>query len=134
MSFLFNTESLFLSFILFISTSAIKIEPVGSCCTLIAEKLLSSNFKMTDEIAYLLTGMQINKTLFFFLKTYIFSFQGPILFDTVNFSPSAGKTTEKDLQIYAQLQKFRQSSADDSKLYDDLRKSACDVEGSNVRN
>ena len=41
---------------LLISPLAIKIEPVGSCCTLIAEKLLSSNFEMTNEIAYLLTG------------------------------------------------------------------------------
>ncbi|CAF3570403.1 unnamed protein product [Rotaria sordida] len=51
------------------NSSAIKIELVGSCCTLIAEKLLTSNFQMTEEIAYLLTG--------------------PILFDTINFSPSA---------------------------------------------
>jgi len=44
-----------------ISSSAIKIEPVGSCTTLIAEILLSSNFQMTNEIAYLLTGKKINK-------------------------------------------------------------------------
>lgn len=43
-----------------ISSSAIKIEPVGSCCTLIAEKLLSANFQMTEEIAYLLIGKRRN--------------------------------------------------------------------------
>jgi len=43
------------------SSSAIKIEPVGSCCTLIAEKLLSSNFQMTDEIACLLIGKKLSQ-------------------------------------------------------------------------
>ena len=37
------------------------IEYVGSCSTLIAEKLLSSRwkFRITNEIAYLLTGKRI---------------------------------------------------------------------------
>lgn len=56
-------------------------------------------------------------------------FKGPILFDTVNFSPEAGKTTEKDQQIYAQLQTFRESGADDSKLFSDLRDSSSDITG-----
>lgn len=38
------------------SLSAIRIELVGSCCTLIAEKIFSSNFSMTEEMAYLLMG------------------------------------------------------------------------------
>ncbi|CAF0750443.1 unnamed protein product [Adineta steineri] len=99
--------------ILLKDSSAIKIELVGSCCTLVAEKILASNFKMTDEIAYLLTG--------------------PIIFDTVNFSSSAGKTTEKDEQIYAQLQTYRHSPIDDSKLYEDLRKSSCDITGLSIQ-
>jgi hypothetical protein len=43
------------------SSSKIKIEHVGSCSTLIAEKILlsNSNFPMTNEIAYLLTGKRI---------------------------------------------------------------------------
>ncbi|CAF2317090.1 unnamed protein product [Rotaria sp. Silwood2] len=46
-------------------SSKIKIELVGSCCTLIAEKILTSKatFQMTDEIAYLLTGMSIQDLL-----------------------------------------------------------------------
>jgi inorganic pyrophosphatase/exopolyphosphatase len=44
-----------------ISSSVIKIEPVGSCCTLIADKLLSSSFEMTEEVVYLLTGKIINE-------------------------------------------------------------------------
>ncbi|CAF0926019.1 unnamed protein product [Adineta steineri] len=95
------------------SSSAIKIELVGSCCTLVAEKILASNYKMTAQIAYLLTG--------------------PIIFDTVNFSSSAGKTTEKDQQIYAQLQTYRHSPIDDSKLYEDLRKSSCDITGLSIQ-
>ncbi|CAF1013226.1 unnamed protein product [Rotaria sordida] len=58
---------------------------------------------------------------------------GPILFDTINFSPSAGKTTEKDWQIYAKLQNFRSHSADDSELYRNLRQSSCDVTGLSVQ-
>ncbi|CAF1037678.1 unnamed protein product [Rotaria sp. Silwood1] len=95
------------------NSSAIKIEPVGSCCTLIAEKLFESNFEITEEIAYLLTG--------------------PILFDTINFSPSAGKTTEKDRQIYAKLQSFRSPSTDSLELYTNLRQSSCDVTGLSVQ-
>ena len=43
------------------SRSAIRIEPVGSCATLVAEKLLASctNFQLTEELAHLLTGKRI---------------------------------------------------------------------------
>ncbi|CAF3737109.1 unnamed protein product [Rotaria magnacalcarata] len=39
-------------------SSKVKIEHVGSCCTLIAEKIFAcnANFHVTDDIAYLLTG------------------------------------------------------------------------------
>ena len=94
-----------------ISSSAIKIEPVGSCCTLIAEKLFSSDFSMNEEIAYLLSG--------------------PIVFDTVDFSPSAGKTTDKDREIYARLQKSLSTPIDHSKLFSDLRDGASDITGTN---
>ncbi|CAF0919951.1 unnamed protein product [Adineta ricciae] len=94
--------------------SKIKIEPVGSCCTLIGEKLLASNrFQITNEIAYLLTG--------------------PILFDTLNFSPSAGKTTPKDKQVYEQLFTRRTIRTDDSDLYKTLRKCAGDTTGMSVQ-
>ncbi|CAF0808838.1 unnamed protein product [Rotaria sp. Silwood1] len=95
--------------------SKIKIELVGSCCTLIAEEILTSNtnFQMTDEIAYLLTG--------------------PILFDTLNFSPSAGKATEKDKQIYEQLLTYRTYIVDDSKLYKDLRQKAAATTGMSIQ-
>ncbi|CAF3998924.1 unnamed protein product [Rotaria sp. Silwood2] len=103
-------------------SSKIKIELVGSCCTLIAEKILTSkaNFQMTDEIAYLLTGKQIEN-------------ERPILFDTLNFSPSAGKATEKDKQIYKQLLTYRTSIIDDSKLHKDLRQKAAAAEGMSIQ-
>ncbi|CAF0861230.1 unnamed protein product [Rotaria sordida] len=96
-------------------SSKIKIELVGSCCTLIAEEILTSNtnFQMTNEIAYLLTG--------------------PILFDTFNFSPSAGRTTEKDKQIYEQLLTYRTLPVDDSTLFKDLKQCASTTTGMSVQ-
>jgi inorganic pyrophosphatase/exopolyphosphatase len=67
---------------------------------------------MTEEIAYLLIG--------------------PIVFDTVDFSSTAGKTTDKDRQIYVQLQTFLQSPIDHSKLYSDLREHASDITGMKI--
>ncbi len=64
---------------------------------------------MNEEIAYLLSG--------------------PIVFDTVDFSPSAGKTMDKDREIYARLQTFLPSPIDHSKLFSDLRESASDTTG-----
>lgn len=55
--------------------------------------------------------------------------QGPILFDTLNFLPSAGKATQKDKDIYQRLLTYRTSITDDSKLYKDLRHSAADITG-----
>jgi len=57
----------------------------------------------------------------------VFCFQGPIIFDTVDFSPKVGKTTPKDEQIFAQLQTFCQSPIDHKKLYADLLESAADT-------
>jgi inorganic pyrophosphatase/exopolyphosphatase len=58
--------------------------------------------------------------------------EGPILFDTLNLSPTAGKTTEKDLLIYEQLRILRVSPIDDKKLYAALRRSAADTTGQNL--
>jgi hypothetical protein len=85
---------------------------------------------MSDEIAYLLTGKKINETNNKNLS--LIFYQGPILFDTVNLSPNAGKTTEKDRQIYTQLQTFRHSSIDDLKLYSDLKENSCDATGNKI--
>ncbi|CAF3472760.1 unnamed protein product [Rotaria socialis] len=104
-------------------SSKVKIEHVGSCCTLIAEKIFASNanFHVTDEIAYLLTEHQL---LFI---------QGSILFGTLNFSSNAGKATKKDKQIYEQLLTCRTSRVDDFKLYKDLRQSTADITGMSIQ-
>ncbi|CAF3357322.1 unnamed protein product [Rotaria sp. Silwood1] len=72
--------------------SKIKIELVGSCCTLIAEEILTSNtnFQMTDEIAYLLTGMSIQDSLQKDVKQVI----GPNIRLAISSLPS-GYTVEK---------------------------------------
>lgn len=47
------------------SSSAIRIEHVGSCCTLIAEKILSTDFQLTEEMAYLLSGKRREQQIVF---------------------------------------------------------------------
>lgn len=89
-------------------SSSIRIEPVGSCCTLIAEKILEEK-TMTNEMASLLIG--------------------PIVFDTVNFSSTAGKTTEKDRRIFAELFSFCSTSIDSNRLFDNLKRHASEIEG-----
>ncbi|CAH1790576.1 unnamed protein product, partial [Owenia fusiformis] len=63
------------------------IEMVGSCSTLVAEKLLNNeDFTVDEKVALLLTGT--------------------ILLDTVNLSPQAGRATPKDEEIITQLGKL----------------------------
>ncbi|CAF4249708.1 unnamed protein product, partial [Rotaria sordida] len=57
----------------------------------------------------------------------------PILFDTFNFSPSAGRTTEKDKQIYEQLLTYRTLPVDDSTLFKDLKQCASTTTGMSVQ-
>jgi exopolyphosphatase len=60
------------------------IEPVGSCATLVAERILTASPELLDE------------RLALFLL-------GPILLDTVNLDPSKGRCREKDLSIASRL-------------------------------
>lgn len=59
------------------------IEPVGSCCTLVAEKLLALDLIDGQMSALLLAT---------------------ILLDTVNLDPRAGRATDRDKDIVKQLQ------------------------------
>ncbi|CAF0745960.1 unnamed protein product [Didymodactylos carnosus] len=96
-----------------VNPSSITIEKVGSCCTLIAEKLLSDKqFQFTEEIANLL--------------------RGPILFDTINFSTAAGKTTEKDCNIFSKLKSIMATSTDDKQLFNDLNEQAADISAMSI--
>lgn len=59
------------------------IDPVGSCCTLVTEKLLALDL-LDGQMASLLLGS--------------------ILLDTINLDPRAGRATDKDRNIVKQLQ------------------------------
>ena len=59
------------------------IELVGSCSTLVAEKLLSLGV-LDSQMSSLLLGT--------------------ILLDTINLDPNAGRTTDKDKEIVKRLQ------------------------------
>lgn len=59
------------------------IELVGSCSTLVAEKLLPLEI-LDSQMAHLLLGT--------------------ILLDTINLDPRAGRSTHKDIEIVKQLQ------------------------------
>lgn len=62
-----------------------KIEPVGSCCTLVAEEIFKSNQSVMDaQVAMLLYGT--------------------ILLDTICLKESAKRTTEKDKEIVSKLE------------------------------
>lgn len=64
------------------------IESVGSCCTLVAEKIYNQSEELTAEFPIpdlLLSG---------------------ILLDTVNLKQGVGRTTEKDVEFAEELAKY----------------------------
>ncbi|XP_077996859.1 uncharacterized protein LOC144450158 [Glandiceps talaboti] len=88
---------------------SVTIEMVGSCATLVAEKMKSTNGELfTEEISTLLLGT--------------------ILLDTVNFDPAAGKTTFKDEQIAVELQEHC-PNVDKTELFESLQSAKCDMSG-----
>nr|XP_002731053.2 PREDICTED: protein prune homolog 2-like [Saccoglossus kowalevskii] len=87
----------------------VTIEMVGSCVTLVTEKIANHNVDMiTEEIAMLLLGT--------------------IVLDTVNFDPAAGKTTMKDEMIASLLQDYC-PNMDKDDLFDALQSAKCDISG-----
>ncbi|XP_014681817.1 PREDICTED: uncharacterized protein LOC106821494 [Priapulus caudatus] len=83
------------------------IELVGSCCTLVADKILHKAPELLDE--------QLAMLLF-----------GTIVLDTVNFSESARKVTVKDRDVAARLQ-ARLPGADTDVLFQQLQAAKCDT-------
>ena len=61
-------------------SSMTTIEPVGSCATLVTEKITENNISFIDEKTAQLMA-------------------GTILLDTVNFNPDAKRTTDKDVKM-----------------------------------
>ncbi|XP_070545856.1 exopolyphosphatase PRUNE1-like [Ptychodera flava] len=82
---------------------------VGSCATLITEKIVNTDASvLTEEVSTLLIGT--------------------ILLDTVNFDPAVGKTTSKDVAMVEQLtEQF--PSLDKNELYESLQSAKCDLSG-----
>ncbi len=76
------------------------IEPVGSCATLVAEKIKSSGKAVADENTATLLA-------------------GTILLDTVNLGKDAGRTTPKDEEIIAYL--TSNFKIDRAKIFDRLQ-------------
>ncbi|XP_069102103.1 uncharacterized protein [Argopecten irradians] len=86
------------------------IDTTGSCSTLIAEELLinNENFVMDHEVAVLLYGT--------------------ILVDTINQSPTAGKTTPRDTAVIQTLEGWV-SNQEGRELYDQLQKAKFNLSG-----
>ncbi|KAK3596594.1 hypothetical protein CHS0354_020934 [Potamilus streckersoni] len=85
------------------------IELVGSCCTLIAEELLSDpEFNLNHQVALLLYGT--------------------ILTDTVNRSVAAGKLTQRDEAVLQRLEGILQD-VNGQQLYEDIQIAKCDLSG-----
>jgi exopolyphosphatase len=84
------------------------IAPVGSTATLVAERILTEMPDLIDEcLARLLLG--------------------PIVLDTVNFDPSAGRCHDKDLQVAGRLR--RTVHLFTGRVFDELMTQRADVTG-----
>ena len=87
-----------------------KIEPVGSCATLVAMDFLDQHplvLERNHDLVKLLLGV--------------------ILVDTVNLEPSAGRTTDMDLDVVKQLRKI--IGIDQDRLYTQLQYAKFDITG-----
>ncbi|XP_065324097.1 uncharacterized protein LOC135931132 isoform X4 [Gordionus sp. m RMFG-2023] len=86
------------------------IEYVGSCCTLIAEKIFNK------QHACLMDPMIIEMIY------------ATIILDTICLSSDAGRTTMKDMEVIERLQSHLPGLAGDrDKLYENLTKAKCDI-------
>ena len=82
------------------SSGMTTIEPVGSCATLVSEKIFENSISLIDEKTAQLMA-------------------GTILLDTVNFNPDAKRTTDKDVKITEYL--LKEFSLDREKLFEKLQ-------------
>lgn len=94
----------------------VEIAPVGSCMTLIAEKVLHA----IDSGRLVLTQAEMSELSLLM--------SGPILLDTVNLATSAGKVTPRDRDVINKLWK-NEHDPDISMLFNDLSDAKYFVEG-----
>lgn len=84
------------------------IQEVGSCCTLIANRILCNDPQRFADILELLYPV--------------------ILLDTVNFSVDADKAKELDLSVVNRIEKMRPRAVEDrTKIFDDLVAARADI-------
>ncbi|XP_053387745.1 uncharacterized protein LOC123542835 isoform X2 [Mercenaria mercenaria] len=87
----------------------VKLDSVGSCCTLVAEELLNDpDFEIDETVAELLYGT--------------------ILVDTINRSPEAGKITLRDEVALSQLENIIPNVKGDN-LFEELQAAKFDISG-----
>ncbi|XP_070178315.1 uncharacterized protein [Littorina saxatilis] len=86
------------------------LELVGSCSTLVAEALLADETFTMD---------QVTATLLY----------GTIVTDTINFSPTAGKMTPKDLDLAQQLEEVIGTDADRDAIFQDIKDAKFNLSG-----
>lgn len=90
----------------------VNINEVGSCATLIADEILTKEQSMDDFVDILS-----------FLR-------GPIVLDTINFSPEADKSRPLDVDVNKKIEHLLQSDGHDKNtLFNDLVKARSDVGG-----
>lgn len=84
------------------------INTTGSCATLIANKIFSSNVTCLDNVAAKLL-------------------HGTIVLDTVNFNKSANRFTELDVEVISKLEKDFEISYTRDQIYNELTTARSDV-------
>lgn len=93
------------------STSCpITVEPVGSCATLVTEKVLRGAPQLLDSV----------------VGTLLY---GTILVDCVDMSPAAGKVTPKDSEVLLKLESTVQTLPQRSALFKELQEAKFSVSG-----
>lgn len=86
------------------------VEPVGSCCTLVAEQVLARNPALLDPVTASLL-------------------YGTIILDTVNLNPAAKRVTPKDVEVSTQLARLMSPPPSSTEVFQELTGAKADVSG-----
>ncbi|XP_072317360.1 exopolyphosphatase PRUNE1 [Eucyclogobius newberryi] len=97
-----------------VTSCPVAVEMVGSCATLVAERVLQKAPQLLDD-------PQITTLLY-----------GTILVDCVDLVPEAGKVTPKDLDVILQLQTKVQTLPQRTELFSELQEAKFNVSGLNL--
>ncbi|KAK3872707.1 hypothetical protein Pcinc_022223 [Petrolisthes cinctipes] len=89
-------------------SASVVVEPVGSCCTLVAEQLLDTNPSLLDHTTASLL-------------------HGTILLDTVNLNEAAKRVTLKDVQMIDSLETYISPSPHRDQIFQELTTAKKDV-------